>query len=279
MPDTNFPELSLDKWRGTRDTIHAYTKVMGAVREALAPRTKHWWHISLRPGVTGLVTPPITAGGTSDSFAFTLELNLMKHELVIATSKGDHIRSALNGQSVHHFCDNLLKILTTLGIKPEIDQGEFQDNTEREYDPVAANRFWQALGQIAMIFEEFKSGMREETSPTCIWSHHFDMAFVWFSGNLIPDIDPSDEEMADAQMSFGFSTGDEGLAEPYFYISAYPMPEELKKTKLPAAVSWQSEGWNGALLKYQELVNSEKPREILQEYLSVMFESGRKLMK
>ena len=46
----------------------------------------------------------------------------------------------------------------------------------------------------------------------------------------IPGQDPADEESSDKQMNFGFTFGDEGIPEPYFYITAYPLPDAASRT-------------------------------------------------
>ncbi len=76
---------------------------------------------------------------------------------------------------------------------------------------------------------------------------------------LIPDQDPDNEEYADEQMNFGFSTGDEGTPDAYFYVTAYPTPDEFAAQPLPAAARWQTEGYTGAILPYQALIESNPP--------------------
>ena len=58
MSNLLLPDLSLDGWRATRDTVQAYAEVLSGVRKALTPRQKHWWHISLRVGASGLTPLP-----------------------------------------------------------------------------------------------------------------------------------------------------------------------------------------------------------------------------
>jgi len=279
MSEMQFPELKLSDWRPTRDTLHKYALVLGEIRGALTPKMKHWWHINLRPGVTGLVTPPIQASASSDSFAFEMTMDFVSHALRMTSSAGHATEIKLTGQSVSAFCAQALDSLALMGIEVEIDRKQFSDTTAGAYDTAAADRFWRALGQIAMVFTEFKAGMREESSPLSLWPHHFDMAFAWFSGRQVPDTDPTDPEYADEQMSFGFSTGDEGITDAYFYISAYPMPDELKNTPPPAEVSWHAEGWHGALLMYDSLVKSSRPKELLRDYLQTYFRAGKRLMR
>lgn len=279
MSQLTFPELALKDWQPTRDTIHRYSLVLGEIRGALTPRTKHWWHINLRPDVTGLITPPIPTTDSSEPFAFRLALDFVNHKLRIVSSSGKEVHVPLRGQSVGEFCRQTLAGLSFMGIEAKIDASQFADKTPGVYDESAVARYWRVLGQIAMIFEEFKSGLRKETSPVNLWPHHFDMAFVWFSGRLVPGVDPADEESADEQMSFGFSTGDEGISDAYFYISAYPMPEELKNTPLPDDVTWYAESWQGALLMYESLVKSAQPKEKLLGYLQTLFSAGERLMR
>lgn len=270
--------MPLAGWQPTRDTIQRYCQVIGKIRSAFSYRRKHWWHVDLRPDVTGLCTPPIPAKEGADAFLFKMHLDLMSHCMVLTSSKGQEHSIQLGGQSVAAFATEVLASLTGMGLEPKVDLEMFDDQSTGEYDAGAVERYWQNLGQIATVFDEFRSGLRQETSPISFWPHHFDMTFIWFSGRLVPNFNPADEEGADEQMSFGFSTGDEGLRDPYFYISAYPMPEALPRAVLPDGVTWYEESWQGALLQFGDLLTSDNPRGQLLQYLGTMFRAGEKLM-
>ncbi|MFQ5708375.1 MAG: DUF5996 family protein [bacterium] len=279
MAQIKFPAMPLADWQPTRDTIHRYCQLVGAIRSALTPPQKHWWHVSLLPDVTGLTTTAMPAGENCAANAFKLQLDFTAHKLVLTTSLGQRWHLPLQGQSVATFCDQTLAALTNLGIQAQIDRDAFSDESPREYDQVAAERFWLVLSQIDAIFRQFKSELRQETSAVNLWPHHFDMAFVWFSGRLVPGVDPADAENADEQMSFGFSTGDETIPDAYFYISAYPMPDGLEELDLPAPASWNTRGFEGVLLMYESLVGIKDPRERLLELLRTVFHAGSNLMK
>ena len=49
--------------RGAVVAFHDYSHVLGALRRALAPRQKHWWHVSLALTARGLTTTPIHLPG------------------------------------------------------------------------------------------------------------------------------------------------------------------------------------------------------------------------
>jgi hypothetical protein len=102
---------------------------------------------------------------------------------------------------------------------------------------------------------------------------------LWLSGRKVPGVDPADEENADEQMNFGFSTGDESMPAPYFYITAYPWPAGIVEAPLPAEAVWYTKSWKGALLMYESLVGVEQPEEKLLAYLRAAYRAGSNLMK
>jgi hypothetical protein len=209
---------------------------------------------------------------------FELALDLTTHEFCISTSDGDWWDMTLRGQSGRDFAEETLGALNTLGIEVDVDRGQFDDGSRRDYDTTVVEDYWQAASQIDALLKQFKGELREETSPVQLWPHHFDFSLVWFSGRLVPGEDPQDAENADEQMAFGFSTGDGGIPEPYFYITAYPWQPALTQSDLPSGARWHTEGWNGALLLYSTLVKSEKPREQLLHFWRRVQAAGASLM-
>ena len=238
----------------------------------MAPKQKHWWHISLRVGATGLTTTPIPANG----FVFEITLDFMLHRLLIETSKGDVREFPLMGQSAADFCTKLIDELGILGITPDIDHTLFQDETLGTYDETAVFTMWQAFTQIDAVFKAFKGSIRGETSPMQLWPHHFDMAMLWITGRLIDGQDPENEEYADEQVNFGFSTGDNTIPDAYFYATVYPMPDDLTERPLPDPAYWHTRGFNGAILMYETLVDADDPSATLTQFLNATREAASK---
>jgi len=112
-----------------------------------------------------------------------------------------------------------------------------------------------------------------------LFPHHFDLSMSWFSGRLIPGQDPHDAENSAEQMTFGFVTGDSGLEDPYFYTTAYPEPAGFTDSPLPGPANWHSASFSGAVLAYQSLVDSERPAELLLDFLNSTRDIGCKLMR
>jgi len=216
MPNSTFPPLPLADWQSTRDTIAVYAQVIGKVRRALTPHQKHWWHVSLRVAASGLTTTPIPAGDKT----FELLLDFTHHRLLVTTSHGERRDFPLTGQSAHDFMNETLAMLGELGINPVIDRSAFEDESAGTYDKTAVTTFWQALSQIDAILKEFRNGFRGESSPVQLWPHHFDLSMSWFSCRLVPGKDPDGAESSKEQRMFGVSTGDDTIADAYFYTTA-----------------------------------------------------------
>jgi hypothetical protein len=278
MSYSNFPTLTLADWQPTRDTLETYSKLLGKIRRALTPPQKHWWHISLRAAPNGLTTTPIPISD-ADEGTFEMVLDLQQAALVVTTSQGDTRQMPLTGQSAKAFSDAALAALAKMGIAVEIDRSLFADETPGVFDAEAARRYNQALTLVDGVLKQLKAELPGETSPVQLWPHHFDLAVVWFSGRKVPGIDPANEEWADEQMNFGFSTGDEGTPNPYFYATAYPWPADITAAPLPAGAVWHTQSWKGALLMYESLVGAEQPEEKLLACLRAAYQAGSNLMK
>ncbi|MBW7883978.1 MAG: hypothetical protein H3C34_15315 [Caldilineaceae bacterium] len=274
MQQTLFPPLPLDAWRATRDAIHAYARVIGQIRRALTPPQKHWWHVSLRVAATGLTTTPVPAGEQ----LFEALMDFTDHHVHVRTSRGQHVAWPMAGQALAEFCDQAQRNLSQLGVDAPYDETLCAGEEQYAYDRTAVTRFWQAFTQVDAVLKKFRHGFRGESSPVQLWPHHLDLAVVWFSGRLVPGQEDGDPEHADEQMNFGFSTGDEGLAEPYFYAMAYPTPDGFVGQPLPDGARWFTEGFTGAVLPYSVLVETEDPRQKLLAFLRAAHEAGASLM-
>ncbi len=85
------------------------------------------------------------------------------------------------------------------------------------------------------------------SAPVRVWPHHFDVGSVLPLGGATTEDAPS--------VGIGLSPGDEGIAEPYFYVTPWPPPapaEELPT--LPSGGRWHREGWTGAVLTGSDVV-------------------------
>ena len=79
-------------------------------------------------------------------------------------------------------------------------------------------------------------------------------------------------------MNFGFSTGDDNIPAPYFYATAYPTPAQFKDAPLPPDAYWQTDGFTGVVLPYEDIVAAGDPKAKLLDFLQTVHKAGSALM-
>jgi len=275
MTHLQLPSIRLSDWHKSRDTIHQYAQLLGKIRTALMPPQKHWWHITLHVAATGLTTTPIPVNGKT----VELLLDFVNHTLLITTSYGEKAEIPLRVQSIASMYHAVMEVLSTMDIKPEFEHSLFVDEAPVKYDSEAITRYWRTFAWIDGVFKRFKGELREETGPVQVFPHHFDLSMNWFSGRLVPGVDPADEEAADEQMNFGFVSGDDTISDAYFYITAYPLPKGLTDTVLPEGTYWHTEGFTAAIMMYESLQAANDPETMLLTFLRTVQKAGAKLMR
>ncbi len=269
------PTLSLTDWNPTRDTLHQYARIIGKIRRRYMPKSKHWWHITLSVSARGLTTTPFPLGVQN----LELSLDLAAHQLAIDSSDGWSTTLPLAGQSGAGLCHRISTTLAAASIELEPDVlAGFDDDQILPYDIEAISRFRRIINWVDAAFKTFKGELREETSPVQLFAHHLDLAMNWFSGRLVPGVDPADEEKADENMNFGFVTGDSSIPDAYFFATAYPEPDKWTDFALPEDAYWYADGWSGAVLPYDAVVASDQPFELLLNYLRTLQSQGKSLM-
>ena len=275
MTTSRFPRLDAAAIGPTLNAVHAYTQVLGDWLGSSLPRRKHWWQLTVKPSIGGVSTGLVQAG-----IDFELELELGQDRLRGRVSGGEELSETLAGRPARELAGMVQSFLLDNGIDPELipaDKGRERDTQATpNYSVDIAETLGTALRSVNAAMSTFQAGIREETSPVQIWPHHFDLGMLWLPGAKVDGQDPKDEEYSDKSMNFGFTFGDEGIPEPYFYITAYPLPDALPVISLPPGTKWQSEGFNGAVLPYRSLLENAKPADYLLELWNGLLDAGRK---
>jgi len=270
-----FPALEPHSISATSDALHAYARILGEWMTACRPKRKHWWHVSLRPALNGLTTDVIHA-----DIDFELQLDMRASVLLGQTSNGERLAESLRGQSAAELAGNIRGFLRAAGLDDRFipETGQHSDDEFADYSAESARKLADALSSVTAALDAFRAGIREEVSPIQVWPHHFDLSMLWLPGDKVPNQDPHDEEYADQQMNFGFTFGDEGIPEPYFYVTAYPLPEALPSLLLPAGALWQTDGFSGAVLLYKTLLENVDPDAYLLGLWGRLLSAGRQHM-
>ncbi|HAC44606.1 MAG TPA: hypothetical protein DCF65_00925, partial [Chloroflexi bacterium] len=240
----DWPELPYSAWKDTLETLHMNLQIVGKVRLALTPFEPQWANVPLYLSARGLTTTPMAYAG----LRFQIDVDLIDHQVVIETARGDTRRVALTARSVADFYADFMSNLRTLGIDPGIrpipdevsDPIPFaEDTVHAAYEPEWANRFWRVLAQIDLLLKDHRSRFRGRTSPVQFFWGTFDLANSRFSGRPAeppPGAGLIARKGGDAeQICAGFWPGDARFPQAAFFSYTYPKPDGIESQGIEPA--------------------------------------------
>lgn len=282
-----FPPLPIEKWEGTKNTVHLFLQIVGKIRLRTFPKKNHWWHVPFYVSTRGLTTGPIPYG----TIIFDMEFDFTDHVLRIKTSGGSERVISLQNISVAEFYKSVFSQLSDLGIDvsiwavpydvPAVSTEPFAtDHTHESYDKDFVNRMWRILVQVDSIFQVFRGGFIGKSTPVHLFWHHFDLTLTRFSGRPAPVREGANSVEREAYshevISFGFWAGDENVREPAFYSYAYPLPEGLYEEPLkPKEAFWNREA-GMAILMYNDVRKAKSSGQMVLDFLESTYQACAK---
>ncbi len=260
-----FPRLS--DWEPTRQSLHLYSRAVGAVARAHARFHPKWWHISLNVRPDGLETNQMALPGGG---RFWLKIDLRRHATILYTDQGPLREFSLaRGLSATVFGEQIFSAVADLGLQGVYKRDNFQDTDLRQYDPAAAEKFLDVLLNVNRIFDDHRMGLPGEVSPLNFWTHGFDLSFEWFGTRVVSSESEGKIEEYPSQINLGYYPS----GDPYFYSNPWPFEaDQLLGQPLPAGAAWHTEGWQGTMLPYEQLAGDENAEARLREYAQTVFE-------
>ena len=261
----NFPSLQEQQYVKTRRRIHSVAKLVGRLREALVQPIAKNDNIWLSIVSKGFCTPPMNALSELE-IGFNAEILAVE----IADNKNRYASVTVTGKTLSELCTEVLDVLKAdFGITPNVTAGEFDNERKIEIDPEAAQEFLLQFVNFSELLNSFHKGIPFNDgikSQICLWPHHFDNAFKWFSGRKIDEIDEF--------MGIGVSNGDEMYELPYVYMTIYPELRKMNTLELPEGAHLHDSGWQGLLLTYEaitEKTSAEEQTALVNNFLDAGF--------
>ncbi|HEX8394140.1 MAG TPA: DUF5996 family protein [Longimicrobium sp.] len=286
-----WPELSLDAWEDTRDTLHMWTQVVGKVRMALSPRVNHWWHTPLYVNPRGLTTGTIPYGTRT----FQIDFDFLDHRLRILDCLGGARMLALRPMTVAQFHSDVMELLRGMDVRVQIWTTPVevqrpipfeQDTVHAAYDPVYAQRFWRALLQADRVLNAFRSRFIGKCSPVHFFWGSFDLAVTRFSGREAPPHPGGVPNLADwvtreayshEVSSAGWWPGGGDFRDPAFYAYMYPEPEGYADAPVRPEAAYYHPQMREFILPYPAVCASADPDRAVMDFLQSTYERGAAL--
>ncbi|HET8538835.1 MAG TPA: DUF5996 family protein [Anaeromyxobacter sp.] len=286
-----WPELPLAPWRGTRDTLHMWTQVVGKTLLALAPPQNHFWHCALSVTSCGLASP---APMLDRDRCLDVELDLVDHVLR-ARCDGRSRAMPLEPRTVRAFYLEYMALLRELGIDVHVwttpvevpDPIPFErDEVHHEYDRAAATRFFQVLRSSDAALRTLSNGFVGKQSPVHFFWGSFDLAATRFSGRRAPERPGVDaitrEAYSHEVISFGFWPGGTTPAgvsvdEPVFYAYAAPEPAGFRDAAVAPATARYDPALGEFVLPYEAVRSAADPAGEVRAFCESVYEAGSTL--
>ena len=286
-----WPDLPLEAWSETCETLHRWTQIVGKVQMKLTPLVNHWWNVTFFVTSRGMITPPIPYGART----FEVVFDFVQHRLLIECSDGRAETIKLEPMPVADFYGRFMSALRRLGIDVRIwtmpveikDAVPFeQDRMHAQYDPVYVQRFWQALLQSDRLLREFRARFIGKVTPVHFFWGSFDLAVTRFSGrsappptSVIPNVAPwvMAEAYSHEVSSCGFWPGNGGYGRAAYYVYAYPEPADYRQTKLRTPGAFYDTGLGQFILPYDAVRQASDPDALLLGFLQETYDAAADL--
>ena len=75
MSKIPYPAIDIRSIADTKNTLHAYARLMGTWLKYCRTKCKHWWHAILRPSLKGLTTGVVYG-------AIDFEIECIKYKII-----------------------------------------------------------------------------------------------------------------------------------------------------------------------------------------------------
>ena len=269
-------EVAPEELENSRLQLHWASQIPAAIGFTFAEPVPDWSHTSL--SWNGKRKMLIGSKVGQDGIRAGIDLAAL--EIVLVMPDGES-RLPLLGQTLD---DGYAWIADAVsGAKSSGQPSINRPNHELPAHPVSAGAAFDAPGKDRSELSNWfanahrilsaVAATQSNASPVRCWPHHFDIATLV---SLDTDKDPEDAR----SIGIGLSPGDQGISEPYFYVTPWPPPDVALLPDLPAG-SWNRKGWVGAVLKGTEVVAQagKRQRETVDHFIDAAAAASRRLLE
>lgn len=282
-----WPDLALDGWRETYETLHMWAQVVGKVALALAPPLNHAWSSALQVTPRGCSTRILPYGART----FTIEFDFIDHQLVVRVSDGTVRSLPLEPRTVADFYRRVMSMLHEIDVPVKIwslpaelpSPIRFEEDVmHTSYDGASANRFWQIVLRTTDVMSRARSSFVGKCSPVHFFWGAFDLACTRFSGRVAPPREGPAfmrEAYSHEVISHGFWPGNAQLPEPVFYSYAAPEPDGFKEARIEPDGAYYHRELGEFILPYARVRAAPDPARALRAFIDSTYDRAATLAR
>lgn len=244
---------ALNDWESTRDALHQVALVVGAIRVASSDVLPNDLQFSVAVTDGGISTTELNVGGE-------LRFNFASFTLNYVRDDGDVFTIDATSYSQITLMQAVMDEFAKLGIKLEPSMKHITHNSPFEVDLALAQEYAIVVDSAYTALARFRSKLNGCMSPLVIWSHHFDMAFIWFATK-------DTNEHQDPHLAIGFAPFSDGIDRPYFYGYGWSKESGYVEVELDPPAQAITEGYTGLYAEYDTLRTADKFNQTIEDML------------
>ena len=278
-----WPALPYDKFKSTAHLIHMGLQMIGKLK-LHTPFEPHWANLILLLTSRGFTTGPIPyQRGT-----FNIDIDLIKHQIIVTTSCDQTSKFPLTSMSVAQFNKKLFSILDNLQINLSINPlpQEIpspipfdQDTQERVYLKELANAWWCIILNSYAVMQRYHARFNGNTPPMGLMWGTLDLRDARYNGVVVPTTGINSgyirrNAMNEAQIEIGWWHGNEIYPRAAYYSYTYPQPDNIEQAKIiPNMAHWEKK-LGEFILDYDVMRNSNNPEKDLLDFFESSYQAG-----
>ncbi len=261
----DFPIFDESDFKKTRRQFHLIAELIGEYRKTLVKPIAKNDNLWLSIVESGFCTPPVNEHNE-------LEIGCNPEKLIIEIVNNKNLYESINiiGKTQSALDDELGNTLNSkFGVNTAVDSDNFNSSKIIDIPEKDAEDFSAQLINFNELIKAFHKGINVGVkSQICLWPHHFDNAFKWFSGRKIDD--------EDEQMGIGISNGDDNYELPYIYVSFSPPLRKTNTLLIAEGAVLHDTDWTGLMLPYESVIEKktiDAQQKLIEDFFSTSFAS------
>lgn len=278
-----WPALSYPEFKSTGYLLHMGVQAIGKLK-LLTPFEPHWANVALWVTSRGLSSGLIPYKSAS----FSVEVDLIEHQIICYTSWGKSDHFALRSMSVTDLTKTLFSMLNNMGIETKINPipqeipnpiSFDQDQEIRHYDPKLAYTWWKVLLSSTIVLQRYHARFKGISPKVGLMWGTFDLRDARYQNIPVPTEGPNAgylrrNAMDVAQVEAGWWAGNDAYPKSAYYSFTYPKPANIENAKIkPAAARWDN-NLQEFILDYDDLRQSSNPEADLLAFFETTYQAG-----
>lgn len=286
LPHAPWPDFSYEKFKSTGYLLHRIAQVIGKLK-LITPYEPHWANIGLWVTTRGLSTGPIPY----DVGTFSIDIDLIAHQIIAARSQGDVNKLAIHSCSVADFTQSFFMMLNSMGIQLTINPMPqevtnpipfHKDTGIRTYDAELANAWWHIIANSQQVIQKYHALFTGCTPAIAFMWGTFDLRDVRYLNNKPVKLKPGTNfiernAMDVAQIESGFWHGNENYPKPAFYSFTWPKPDGIENANIEPNKAYWNKALSEFILDYDEIRTSSHPEKDLLAFFNSTYKVGSEL--